>query len=124
MSNTGCNDMNDNSHDSKSSAVKIHRTENGAIDTDHYHRLALAERNKIMGAFVSSVIGCSLDIWGCIKRALKSRSARKELSGLSYRELKDIGLTRSDIDNIASGAYATDQTRSPCNRGRLGKCHE
>lgn len=34
------------------------------------------------------------------------------------RELRDLGLARSDLDAVASGAYFTDPTRSARSRER------
>lgn len=111
-----------NNRPDSSSQADIRRTANGAIDTAYYYRRALAERGYFLQAALSSVVRCSWHVWGCIKRTMKRLSARQQLSVLSTRELKDIGLAHSDIDAIASGAYATDQSRCARSRERLEKC--
>lgn len=42
---------------------------------------------------------------GGVLRWNDARVTRKALSGLTSRELDDIGLTRADIDAIAQGTY-------------------
>jgi len=111
---------NNSPHDSQQ--TEIRRTASGAIDTDYYHRRARAERSDFLRAVLSCIACCGWRAWGCIKKIMEGQSARQQLSVLSARELKDIGLARSDIDAIASGAYATDETRCVRSRERLRNC--
>ena len=107
-------------HDSQQADIR--RTASGAIDTEYYHRRARAERGDFLRAVFSCVARCGWHAWGCIKKKMEGQCARQQLSALSTRELKDIGLARGDIEAVASGAYATDQTRCARSRERLGKC--
>jgi uncharacterized protein YjiS (DUF1127 family) len=107
-------------HDS--SQADIRRTASGAIDTDYYHRCARVERGDFLRVALSCIARCGWRVWGYIKKKMEDQFTRQQLSVLSTRELKDIGLARGDIDAIANGAYATDQTRCSRSRERLGKC--
>ena len=57
-----------------------------------------------------------------IRAKLNERGTRQLLSRLSSRELKDIGLARSDFDALGDGSYFSDPTRYVRSRERLRKC--
>lgn len=98
------------------------RTPNGALDTDHYHRRARAERADFLRAALSCLARCGWRAWGCIQAKLDIQATRHELAALTGRELKDLGLTRDDLDAIANGAYFADPTRRLRSRERMKKC--
>ena len=97
----------------------IHRTASGSIDTDHYLLHARAERSNFLSAVFACILCCGWNAWGCVKLRMEGQSARRQLSALSERELKDIGLAHGDIEAVSSGAYATDLTRCAHSRERL-----
>lgn len=111
---------NNSPHDSEQADIR--RTASGAIDTEYYSHRARAERSDFLRAVLSCMAYCGWHAWGCIKKIMEGQTARQQLSALSAREIKDIGLAHSDIDAIASGAYATDETRCVRSRDRLRKC--
>lgn len=111
---------NNGPHDS--SQDDIRRTARGAIDTEYYRHRARAERAGFLRAVLSCMARCGWRAWGCIKAKMQGRVTQQVLSVLSTRELRDLGLTRSDTDALASGAYFTDRTRSARSRERLRKC--
>ena len=47
-----------------------------------------------------------LDVWLAERRA--ARTARRDLSAMSDRELKDIGITRVDVERVSWGASNRD----------------
>ncbi len=102
--------------------VGVRRTDSGAIDTEYYQQHALALR----AGFLRAVIGCLLRggrrAWDCIRARLQERGTRRALSGLSSRELKDLGLARSDFDALGDGSYFSDATRYARSRERQRKC--
>jgi uncharacterized protein YjiS (DUF1127 family) len=100
----------------------MRRTASGAIDTDYYQRRARAARADFLRAALSCIARCGLRAWRCIETKMAAQAIRRELAALSERELKDIGLARSEIDTVASGAYFADPTRYPRRRERLRKC--
>ena len=57
-------------------------------------------------------LGSLVDLYSDIKRTLRqradSRETYKALSVLSDRELKDIGLSRSDISSVANNTFWDD----------------
>ncbi len=99
----------------------IRRTTNATLDTDFYYRRARTERADFLRAVLSCVARCGGRAWGCIKARMEGQTARRELSALSTRELKDLGLARGDLDALANGTYFTDSTRCSQSRGRLRK---
>lgn len=101
--------------------VEIRRTESGAIDTEDYHRRARAECAEFLRAVLSCIARCGWRAWGGIRAKMQEQVTQQELSVLSTRELKDLGLSGSDIDALASGAYFTDPTRYAHSRDRLRK---
>ena len=105
---------NDHPHDGLQTDVR--RTASGALDTDYYHRRARVERADFLRAILSCIARCGWRAWSCIKTRMEGQSTRRELSALSARELKDLGISRSDINAIASGAYFSDTSRYPQNR--------
>lgn len=107
-----------NDHPQGGSQADIRRTANGAIDMDHYYRRARAERAAFLRAVFSCIARCGWRVWGCIKAKLAGRANRRELSTLSTRELRDLGIACSDLDAIASGAYFNDTSRYPQSRAR------
>ncbi len=111
-----------NDHPSGSSQTDIRRTASGTLDTDYYHRRARTERADFLRAVLSCIARCGWRAWGCIKTKLEGQAARRELSALSTRELKDLGLTRGDLDALASGTYFADPTRCARSRERSRKC--
>lgn len=111
---------NDHPHDGLQADVR--RTASGALDTDYYHRRARAERADFLRAILSCIARCGWRAWGCIKAKMVGQAARRELSALSTRELRDLGITRSDFGALASGTYFTDPTRCVRSRERLKRC--
>lgn len=111
-----------NGHPLGGSQADIHRTASGALDTDYYHRRARAERADFLRAVLSCLARCGWRAWGCIKTKMEGQAARRELSVLSARELKDLGLARGDLDALARGTFFTDPTRCTRSRERLRKC--
>lgn len=107
---------NDHSHDGLQADVR--RTTSGALDTNYYYRRARAERAVFLRAVFSCIARCGWRAWGCIKERMAARTTRLELSALSARELRDLGIARSDLDAIASGAYFNDMSRYPRSRAR------
>lgn len=93
----------------------VQRTASGAPGTDRNHRHARAD---FLRAILSCIARRGWRAWGCIRTTMEQQAARQELSVLSMRELKDLGLARSDLDAVASGAYFTDPTRSARSRER------
>jgi uncharacterized protein YjiS (DUF1127 family) len=100
----------------------IRRTVTGAIDTDYYDRRARAARAEFLRAVFACIARCGWRAWGCIKARMAGQAAREELSALSTRELKDLGLAHSDIEALASGTYHTDPTRCARSRERARRC--
>lgn len=100
----------------------IRRTESGVIDTDYYQQHARAQRAGFLRAVISCLVRGGRRAWGCIRAKLNERSTRQSLSRLSSRELKDIGLARSDFDALGDGSYFSDPTRYVRSRERLRKC--
>ena len=111
---------NDNPHTVTNTAIR--RTASGAIDSDYYHRRARAMRADFLRAVMPCLARCGWRAWGCIKAKMEGRATRQALSVLSTRELKDLGLTRSDFDALGNGTYFTDPTRYARSRERLRKC--
>jgi len=111
-----------NDHPPGSSQTDIRRTTTGVLDTAYYHRRARAERAEFLRAVLSCIARCGWRAWGCIKTKMEGQATRRELSALSTRELKDLGLARGDLEALASGAYFTDPTRCARGRERLRKC--
>lgn len=111
---------NDHSHDSLQADVR--RTASGAPDTDYYHRRARAERADFLRAILSCITHYGWRAWGCIKTKTAGQTTRRELSALSTRELRDLGITRSDFGALASGTYFIDPTRCARSRERLKRC--
>lgn len=111
-----------NDHPPGDSQTDIRRTASGALDTDYYHRRARAERADFLRAVLSCIARCGWRAWGCIKTKMEGQATRRELSALSTRELKDLGLARGDLDALASGAYFSDPSRCPHSRARMKKC--
>lgn len=112
--------QNDNLHDVTNGHIR--RTADGTIDTDCYHHHARALRAGFLRPVISCLARGGRRAWACIKAKLRERSTRQSLSVLSTRELKDLGLTRSDTDALGDGTYFTDATRSARSRERLRKC--
>lgn len=111
-----------NDHPHAGSQAAIRRTASGALDTDYYHRRVRAERADFLRAVLSCIARCGWRAWGCIKKKMEGPAARRELSALSTRELKDLGLARNDLDALANGAYFNDMSRCPHSRARMKKC--
>lgn len=111
-----------NDHPPGSSQTDIRRAASGALDTDYYHRRARAERADFLRAVLACIARCGWRAWGCIKTKMEGPAARRELSALSTRELKDLGLARGDLDALASGTYLNDVSRCPRSRARMKKC--
>ncbi len=111
---------NDHSHDGLQADVR--RTASGALDTDYYHRRARVERADFLRAILFCIARCGWRAWGCIKTKMAGQVTRQELSALSTRELRDLGLTHGDFGALASGAYFTDLTRCVRSRERLKRC--
>ena len=105
----------DNPYDITRATVR--RRADGAPDTEFYLRRA----HDLRADFLRAVFSCIMRgrrAWGCIRAKLEERASLQGLSALSARELKDLGIARSDIDAIASGAYFTDLTRDARRRER------
>jgi uncharacterized protein YjiS (DUF1127 family) len=81
-----------------------------------------AERAGFLRAVLSCIARCGWRAWWCIKAKMEGRATRQALSALSTRELKDLGLTRSDFDAFGNGTYFTDSTRYARSRERPRKC--
>jgi uncharacterized protein YjiS (DUF1127 family) len=111
---------NDNPHDVTNAAIR--RTASGTVDTDYYHRRARAERAGFLRAVMSCLARCGRRAWGCIKAKMQGRATQRALSVLSTRELKDLGLARSDLDALGDGTFSADPTRYARSRERLRKC--
>ncbi|MDI4666339.1 DUF1127 domain-containing protein [Xanthobacter autotrophicus] len=58
-----------------------------------------------------SLAGKVVNVAGAIARAAERRRVMVELSGLDDHMLRDIGLTRSDLRDAASGPVLADPTR-------------
>ncbi|MDO8706698.1 MAG: DUF1127 domain-containing protein [Sulfuricaulis sp.] len=99
----------------------IRHTTGGAIDTDYYHRRARIERAVFLRAVISCIAHCGWRAWGCIEAKMQGRATRQALSVLSARELKDLGIARSDLGTLGDGTYFTDSTRHARSRERLRK---
>lgn len=112
----------ENDHSHNGSQTGIRRTASGALDTGHYHRRARAERAEFLRAVLACLARGGWRAWGCIQARLDGQATRRELSLLSTRELKDIGLAHGDLDALATGAYFNDATRNPQSRARLRRC--
>jgi len=111
-----------NDHPQGGSQADIRRTANGAIDMDYYYRCARAERADFLRAVFSCIARGGWRAWGCIKARMAGRTARRELSALSTRELRDLGIAHSDFGALANGTYFTDSTRCVRSRERLKRC--
>lgn len=109
----------DNPRDATSAAIR--RTAGGAVDTDYYHRRARAERAGFLRAVMSCLARRGWRAWGCIKAKMQGRATQRALSVLSARELKDLGLARSDLDALGDGTFSADPTRYAPSRERLRK---
>jgi uncharacterized protein YjiS (DUF1127 family) len=110
----------DDTHEVMQAAIR--RTESGAIDTDYYHQRAQIMRAGFLRAVISCLVRGGRRAWDCIKAKMRERTTRRALSVLSSRELKDLGLTRSDFDALGDGSYFSDPTRYARSRERLSKC--
>lgn len=99
----------------------IRRSASGAIDTEYYQRRARADRAGFLRAVLSCLARCGWRAWACIRERMEGQVSRTELSALSARELKDLGLSRGDFDALESGAYFCDSSRDARGRGRLRK---
>lgn len=110
----------DDPHEVMQAAIR--RTESGVIDTDFYQQHARAQRAGFVRAVVSCLVRNGRRVWECIRAKLNERSTRQSLARLSSRELKDIGLARSDFDALGNGSYFSDPTRYVRSRERLRKC--
>lgn len=114
--------MHSNKPNNVAASAGPRRTPGGAIDTDYYLRQARDRRADFLQAIFSCIVRNGRRAWTCIKAKMEERAVQRQLASLSERELKDLALTRADVDALASGAYFTDPTRSPRSRERLRKC--
>lgn len=111
-----------NDHSHNGLQADIRRTASGALDTDYYHRRARAEHADFLRAVLSCIVRRGWRAWSCIKTKMAGQATRRELSALSTRELRDLGIMRSDFGALASGAYFIDPTRCARSRERLKRC--
>lgn len=109
-----------NDHPQGGSQADVRRTASAAPDTDYYHRRARAERAEFLRAVFSCIMRCGWRAWGCIKTKMEGQATQRELSMLSARELRDLGIARSDFGALANGTYFTDLTRCARSRDRQG----
>lgn len=98
--------------DRMSNTRHIRRDRGGAIDIAYYTKRAEALRARWLRRWLRTLITRGAGWWA-------RQVARKELGALDDRSLKDIGITRTDIPAIISGAFFEDPSRI----GRsVGKC--
>lgn len=76
------------------------RTDNGAINTEHY----LGKAHRLRKRYFARLLFRFIQFW-------RRRTILRELDALDARDLHDIGISRCEIDAIASGAYAADTSR-------------
>jgi uncharacterized protein YjiS (DUF1127 family) len=90
--------------DRTSNTRHIRRDSGGAIDIAFYTKRAEALRARWLRRWLRTLIARGAGWWA-------RQVARKELSALDERSLKDIGITRTDIPAIISGAFLKDPSR-------------
>lgn len=78
-------------------------------------------RAEFLRAVLSCLVRCGWRAWACIRERMEGQVSRTELSALSARELKDLGLSRGDFDALESGAYFCDSSRDARSRDRLNR---
>lgn len=82
----------------------IRRRHDGTIDMDLYvhrtHRLRARWMRVVLRAWRRGLV-----------RWLRSHRVEAELAALDARMLRDIGITRTDVPRIASGAWFRDDSR-------------
>lgn len=82
----------------------IRRLCNGAIDLAYYEKRARALRARCMRFWLHRLIRSVVRFW-------RRRAVAAELWSLDESAMRDIGIARSDIAAIASGAYFQDESR-------------
>jgi uncharacterized protein YjiS (DUF1127 family) len=91
------------------------RSANGAVDLDDYRSQANQLRSEAVreiGRDVASTLArLARRIHAAIHDYRQRRAAYRELTALDAQALHDIGVSRSDIDAIASGRFSDDRSR-------------
>lgn len=84
-------------------------------DLDYYTARARQLRARFirhrLRRFAITVIRRTREIAQWMNQHARRRAIQRELASLDPRMLADIGITRGDIDAIASGAFGRDSTR-------------
>lgn len=93
---------NDSATDAAPASIK--RTAAGRVDIAYYERRARRLRARWIRVCIHHLL--RRIVVACIRRRVTD-----ELNALDERALHDIGIARSDIASVASGAYSRDDTR-------------
>lgn len=89
----------------------VRRSASGAVDTQCYMNAARRERARLLRGWMA-------ERSAVVRRFLKHGGVCRLLNRLSDRELRDIGLCRSEFDAVADGSYFVDTSRHGGARGR------
>ena len=89
----------------------ICRTATGASDIACYERQARQLRAQFMRAGLSHLLLLLGIAWRHVKIGFKRHARQRELNALDDHALRDLGLDRSDLSAIASGAFFDDTSR-------------
>lgn len=92
-------------------ATSARRTRSGAVDMEYYTRRARALRSETVGIGLGRFSAWLGRLVHRLVARIARRRTRNELAALDRRTLQDLGISRNDIDAIASGDFFTDATR-------------
>ena len=87
------------------------RTATGALDIAYYEHQARQLRAQFMHAGLSHLLLLLEMTWKHVKIGFNRHAGQGELNALDDHALRDIGLERSDLSAIASGAFFDDASR-------------
>ena len=91
------------------------RSDTGAVDIDYYrtqaNQLRAEAMREIANDLASGLAQLVHRVRAWIHDYRQRRAAYRELGALDAQALHDIGVSRSDIDAIASGRFADDRSR-------------
>ena len=87
------------------------RTATGALDIACYERQARQLRAQFMHARLSRLLLLLGTAWRQVKTRFRRLARQRELNALDDHALRDLGLDRSDLSAIASGAFFADASR-------------
>jgi len=82
---------------------------NGSIDREHVMRAETAWADR---AVCQTLILIAAGLWSRLVRLRQARRARAALAALDDRMLKDIGVSRSEIEWVAEHGAARERARA------------